>query len=258
VQRLGRNQGGYHGDRIDSAAVVAGMRRDAARCGFVEEVVDADGIELVFLKRVGAGGPRLYLSAGIHGDEPAALLALAELLRRDAWPLGAELWICPCLNPTGCARTTRENAAGVDQNRDYLHGRSPEVRAHIAWLERQPRFDLHLCLHEDWESHGFYLYEVNPDGLPTASETVIESVREVCPVDTGAIVDGRESALPGILRPPLDPASRPEWPEAFWILQNKTRLGYTLEGPSDWPMEIRVNGLVRAVEVILAGIPRAS
>jgi predicted deacylase len=45
-------------------------------------VVDADGIELVFLKRVGGGGPRLYLSAGIHGDEPAALLALAELLRR--------------------------------------------------------------------------------------------------------------------------------------------------------------------------------
>jgi hypothetical protein len=56
----------------------------------------------------------------------------------------------------------------------------------------------------------------------------------------------------------LDLASRPEWPEAFWILQNKTRLGYTLEGPSDWPMDVRVNGLVRAVEVILAGIPRAS
>ena len=38
-----------------------------------------------------------------------------------------------------------------------------EIKAHIQWLARQPKFDLCLLLHEDWESHGFYLYEQNPD-----------------------------------------------------------------------------------------------
>ena len=255
MQRNRINQGGYHGERIDCAAVLAEMCRMAAWHGFAREAVSANGVELAFFQRSGRPGINVYLSAGIHGDEPAAMLAMAALIDRDRWPMGVNLWICPCLNPTGSARSTRDNAAGIDQNRDYRHLKSPEVRAHIDWLERQPRFDLHICLHEDWESDGFYLYEVNPDGAPSAAEAVIEAVREVCPVDSGALIDGRESALPGIIRPSLDPATRPEWPEALWMLQNKSRHGYTLEGPSDWPMPVRVNGMVRAVEVILARIP---
>ena len=60
----------------------------------------------------------------------------------EVWPDDAEIWLCPCLNPTGFPRNTRENAGGVDLNRDYKHRRSAEVRAHIAWLQRQPNFDL--------------------------------------------------------------------------------------------------------------------
>ena len=106
---------------------------------------------------------RIYLSTGIHGDEPAGPLAALRLLQENQWPENAELWFCPCLNPMGFVLNRRENADGKDLNRDYRHLETTEVRAHIAWLERQPQFDLCLCLHEDWESHGFYVYELNPD-----------------------------------------------------------------------------------------------
>ena len=64
-------------------------------------------------------------------------------------PIDAALWLCPCLNPTGFPLNRRENAEGIDLNRDYRHLQSAEVRAHIDWLGRQPFFDLTLCLHED-------------------------------------------------------------------------------------------------------------
>ena len=111
---------------------------------------------------------RVYISAGIHGDEPAGPLAALQLLQEDCWPGDAALWMCPCLNPTGFPLNRRENAQGIDLNRDYRHLETAEVRAHIDWLQRQPSFDLTLCLHEDWESHGFYIYEVNPDQPPVS------------------------------------------------------------------------------------------
>ncbi len=111
----------------------------------------------------------------MHGDEPAGPLAVLRLLQEDDWPGDAAIWLCPCLNPTGFPLNRRENASGIDLNRDYRHLQSAEVRAHVAWLERQPRFDLALCLHEDWESNGFYLYELNPENRPSFAEKILEA-----------------------------------------------------------------------------------
>jgi len=141
---------------------------------------------------------------------------------------------------------TRENDDGLDLNRQYLELKAAETIAHIAWLQRQPNFDLCLCLHEDWESHGFYVYEVNPDNQPSLAEAIVERAAKVCPIDMSEMIEGREAAR-GIIRPNLDPLSRPQWPEAFYLLAHKTRLSYTLEAPSDFPMSARVAGLVEAV-----------
>jgi protein MpaA len=161
------------------------------------------------------------------------------------------VYLCPCLNPTGFALNKRENANGIDLNRDYLHLQSPEVRAHVAWLEQQPAFDLALCLHEDWESHGFYVYELNPDQRPSLAEAIVAGAAQVCPIDPSAVIEGR-AARAGIIRPNLDPRSRPQWPEAFWLLTHKTRLSYTLEAPSDFSLQTRVNALVNGVQAALA------
>jgi hypothetical protein len=144
----------------------------------------------------------------------------------------------------------RENEQGFDLNRDYRHRETVRVRAHVKWLERQPAFDVCLCLHEDWESHGFYLYDVNPDGLPSRAEEMIAAVQEVCPIDLSPQIEGRE-AHGGIIRPHIDPVVRVQWPEAFYLIQHKTRLSYTIEAPSDFPLAMRVAALVTAARVAM-------
>jgi hypothetical protein len=253
--RLGRNSGGYFGETIDVMQVVRETVGAARRHGWRIEILPVmKGVELTALTRPPARSnswaPRIYLSSGIHGDEPAGPLAIQRLFHEQVFPDQAWLWCCPCLNPTGFQRNTRASAAGVDLNRDYRHLRTPEVRAHIAWLQRQPMFDLCLCLHEDWEAHGFYVYELNPAQQPSLAGIMTEAVRESCPIDPSPLIDGRE-AQDGIICPNLDPAGRPEWPEALYLIQNKTRLSYTLEAPSDFPLEARVCALTSATRAAL-------
>jgi len=253
LRRLGRNAGAYHGETINISQVLADCAACVKKPGWeVESIPAHPGLDLLAIHRV-ANRPtarRLYLSAGIHGDEPAGPLAVKALLLENAFPPQFEVWICPCLNPTGFTQNRRENLHGADLNRQYRQPHAREIIAHIAWLERQPRFDLCICLHEDWESHGFYLYELNPDGLPTMAEPIINAASRVCPIDLSDVIEGRQ-AQRGIIRPDLDPSTRPQWPEAFFLLMHKTRLSYTLEAPSDFPLKVRVNALVEAVKQAL-------
>jgi len=272
VERLGKNHGGYHGETIDIRAVLHDIETAAGQHGWAAETFGRQNeFNLIAFHRAplslrtpstlrsrataedGHSALRIYLSTGIHGDEPAGPLAGLRLLRENKWPANAELWFCPCLNPTGFVLNRRENADGKDLNRDYRHPETTEVRAHIAWLERQPGFDLYLCLHEDWESHGFYLYEQNPDGKPSFAETIVGAVQKVCPIDPSEIIEDRP-AKNGIIRPNLDPRTRPQWAEAFYLIMNKARLGYTLEAPSDFPMATRVDALVTGVNVVMKSL----
>ena len=258
MERLGKNHGGYHGETIDIRALLHDVGAAAQQQGWSSEIFhEADGFKWFALHRapVSPGSPdaavRIYISTGIHGDEPAGPLAALRLLQDNRWPAAAEIFLLPCLNPAGFTLNRRENAGGIDLNRDYRNPKSAEVRAHIAWLERQPKFDLYLCLHEDWESHGFYLYEQNPDSKPPLAETIIEAVKKVCPVDLSENIEGRP-AQGGIIRPIVSPQERPDWPEAFYLIVNKSRQGCTLEAPSDFPLATRVNALVAGVNAALA------
>ncbi|HTX21206.1 MAG TPA: M14 family metallocarboxypeptidase [Candidatus Aquilonibacter sp.] len=255
MERLGKNHGGYHGETIDIHTVRRDVEIAAQAHGWTSEIFhEADGFKWFALHRKPARPSpfslRTYLSTGIHGDEPAGPLAALHLLRENNWPANAEMFFAPCLNPVGFTLNRRENADGIDLNRDYRQPQTAEVRAHIAWLERQPRFDLYLCLHEDWESHGFYVYEQNPDSKPPLAEKIIAAVEPVCPIDRSELIEGRP-AKNGIIRPNLDPAARPQWPEAFYLIMNKSRQGCTLEAPSDFPLPVRVNALVAAVQAVL-------
>ena len=256
MKPLGINRGGYFGEIIDIRSVLAEMRLAAKKYGWMPDTFyNTGGFELFALHRSGhetANRRRIYISAGIHGDEPGSPLAALKLLQENRWPPNLEVWLCPCLNPVGFTLNTRANARGIDLNRGYLNPVAPEITAHIAWLERHPKFDLCLMLHEDWESRGFYLYEQNPDGRPSFAEKMIEAVEKVCPIDRSETIEGRP-AKDGILRPNIDPRSRPDWPEAFYLITHKTRQSYTVEAPSDFPMATRVNALAAAANVIIAG-----
>jgi hypothetical protein len=260
VQKLGKNLDRYYGETIDIRSLLRDVDIVAGTHGWTSETFgETGGFPVFALHRPAFDGlpnpRRIYISAGIHGDEPAGPLAVLKLLRENHWPHNAEIFLLPCLNPVGFTLNQRQNAEGIDLNRDYRNAKSAECRAHIAWLERQPRFDFYLCLHEDWESHGFYLYEPNPDAkasFPKASfaEAIIESVKAVCPIDLADIIEDRP-AVGGIIRPIINPMDRPDWPESLYLIRHKSRQGYTLEAPSDFPLATRVAGLVAAVNAAL-------
>lgn len=253
VQKLGKNYGGYHGETIDIRAVLREVATAARWHGWTAEVFhEAGDFKWLALRRRPPSirdpqsAIRIYLSTGIHGDEPAGPLAALKLVQENRWPENAAIVLLPCLNPAGFTLNRRENSDGIDLNRDYRNPKSAEAQAHIAWLEQQPRFDLYLCLHEDWESHGFYLYEQNPDSKPSLAQKMIEAVTEVCPVDFSENIEGRP-AHGGIIRPIINPQERPDWPEALYLISHKSCQGYTLEASSDFPLAVRVNALVAAV-----------
>src|SRR5438445_10306584 len=157
--RLGKNIDRYLGETIDIVAVLGDCVTAARRHAWsIEDLPAGPKPNLLALTRkppAPASAPkRIYISAGIHGDEPAGPLAVRQLLQENHWPANADISILPCLNPTGFALNTRESNEGLDLNREYLQPNAAETLAHVKWLERQPSFDLCLCLHEDWESHG--------------------------------------------------------------------------------------------------------
>ncbi len=248
---------------FDPRAFLDRFSAAAASLGFVREEFGAvAGHPLAAFTRPGpAGAPVVYLSAGVHGDEPAPPEALLRLVTDGVLDGRAGWVLCPMLNPTGLARGTRENADGVDLNRDYKEPSTPEVRAHVAWLRRQPRYDAAFCLHEDYEAAGFYLYELNPDGRPTLAEVALAAAARHVPIESAAVIDGREAAAPGIIRPVSDPLLRDRWPEAIYLRHHHTTLGYTFESPTALDfgrrVEAHVTAIGAALGTLLAGAGRA-
>jgi murein peptide amidase A len=67
---------------------------------------------------------KLLLVGCIHGDECAGRAILATLGSRTV-PAGVQLWLVPTLNPDGEAADSRQNAHGVDLNRNFPHQWQP-------------------------------------------------------------------------------------------------------------------------------------
>ena len=227
---------------LDPADFIPRFEAAARRAGFTcEPFGEITGHQLLACTRRTSGRrPQVYLSAGIHGDEPAPPWALLQLVESGFFDERCTWFVCPLLNPTGFIHRTRENHAKVDLNRDYKSPRTSEVQAHVAWLQRQPNFDLIICLHEDWESTGFYLYELNPEHRPTLAPAMIAVAQTHCPIESATVIDGRQIAEPGIIRPVSDPPLRETWPEAIYLRHHHSTLDYTIETPSRLPLEQRI------------------
>lgn len=195
---------------------------------------------------------RIYLSAGIHGDEPAGPLALLELLRSDALPRHHEFTICPLMNPTGFEAGIRENAAGVDLNRDYTGFTTSEIAEHRDWLhENLSRPDLSVHLHEDWEARGFYLYELNFSQQESFAASILRAVAPFLPIESAEVIDGRP-AKDGVIRPATIPDLPEGMPESIHLQHwFGGGLNYTIETASAFEIERRVASLKAAILAVV-------
>jgi hypothetical protein len=122
MEKLGLNQEGYCGERIDIDQAMERLIGFAERDGWtLESIPVREGHVFHGLKRLqgnGASSRSIYISTGIHGDEPAGPRALLHLFENRLWPEGMDLYVCPCLNPIGFRLNRRENVDGHDLNRD--------------------------------------------------------------------------------------------------------------------------------------------
>ena len=185
--------------------------------------------------------PSIYLSSGIHGDEPSGPQALLGLLKEGFFDARARWMICPILNPTGLERGKRENSEGIDLNRDYLMRQAPEVCAHIKWLEAQPRPVLFLSLHEDWESSGFYYYEINTGAPAPSYEEVLAATGPFFPPEPEEEIDDHPVTKPGWIFHPDSPDIPEGWPEAIYLSRQGCPLSLTFETPSSTALNDRIS-----------------
>ncbi len=243
----------YHGPALDVPRFFTDLPPAAEAAGFaIEKFGEAAGWPLLALKKGATkpDAPAIYLSAGIHGDEPAGPLALLRLWREKYFDEHHHWLICPVLNPGGLLAKTRHNPGDVDLNRDYRNPQAPETRQHLAFLQREcagRRFAISILLHEDWESKGYYMYELNRTGQKLIGPAILAAVDPICGIDHSPVIEGME-ARGGLITRPLDGIQeRPLWPEALWLALNHTDRNVTLEAPSAQDLERRVAAHCAAV-----------
>ncbi len=208
----------------------------------------ASGYELFYAitRRPAAGRPWIYLSAGIHGDEPATTEACLEWVTSTGLPRDdINLMVFPCLNPWGLVNNRRDDAEGRDLNRTYHDDAVPQTAAHKAALGKL-RFDLALALHEDYDARGVYIYETRGPA-PYLAEELLSAASRHLPIDPRRSIEGRSSRA-GVIRRTITRDMMPEHPEAFVLFFHHTERALTLETPSEAHIDARVAGHVAMIE----------
>ncbi|MES2439114.1 MAG: M14 family metallocarboxypeptidase [Verrucomicrobiota bacterium] len=244
-------------EAFDLPGFLTAFRAAAELSGFVPTVLaELAAGPLIAWERPG-NGPRVYLSAGIHGDEPSGPLALLELLRGGFFTSDFHWSLCPALNPSGLVAATRENDGGMDLNRDYWLRGTAEVIAHALWLDGLGTPDLFISLHEDWETTGFYFYEINlREDQPERAHRILESVGPWFQPEQGPEIDGHEVRENGWIYHAAEPDLPEGWPEAIYLAKKGCPVSFTFETPSHAPLYQRVAAhavAVRAACSELAG-----
>ena len=189
----------------------------------------------IVAQRMGTPGGRVVLLIGvIHGNE-AKGREITELIRTMPTPAGVDLWTIDAINPDGLAANTRENANGVDLNRNVSYNwnyipRSddngqysgeapadqPETQALESFIEEiQPQITIFWHQDANRVSPGGARREI-PDryaeivGLSTASTpctagctgTATQFVNHAVPGGTAFIVElpGNDAVTPDMIR----------------------------------------------------------
>ncbi len=192
---------------------------------------------------------KIGIFAGIHGDEPAGILALMDFVRElDLHPdLGREylLYLYPLCNPSGYLAATREAAScGKDLNREFWkNSPEPEVRLLEEEIQRR-QFDGIIYLHSDYTCGGFYGFARDRLISEQMLAPALQAADQVLPCDPGPVIDGFH-AVNGIIHSAYDGilcASPAQRPQPFEVI---------LESPQNAPLPLQREAFVNALRAIL-------
>ncbi len=194
---------------------------------------------------------RALISAGIHGDEPGGVETICSFLQNNRYKKFVDEWeltFLPCLNPYGYEHGTRENHAGKDLNRLFKLDSPPPEIEFVKSVFESP-YELTLELHEDSATPGYYLYQVgtHDDFL---GEKILQAVANIMPINLDEEIDGC-SARGGLIVPQNDFKTMDWWPMALYSLSQGTQRCLTLETATRFPMDVRVEAHLLAVDTAL-------
>ena len=186
-----------------------------------------------------SGVPSLYLSSGIHGDEPAPVEALIQWAESSPAVLSEWNWVIfPCLNPWGLERNIRFDPEGRDLNRSYNSRKVPQIAAQLVIMKGR-RFDAAASLHEDYDARGFYLYEI-ASKRPHWGESLCRELSWFMPIESRRRVDGHPCRN-GVIRRRVAPGMMKGHPEAFLLHFKHADRTFTLETSSEAALAQRIS-----------------
>ena len=223
------------------------------------------------------GSPLIYVSAGIHGDEPAGIecaVRLIELLTdKDStnqfpFPLTSYNWlISPCDNPFGYERNIRENGDGLDLNRMFETPNQSQETTFIAESlmrlqcqslsvsQRKTNrikynvVDLALDLHEDSDSNGFYLWERRTTRCHPIGHQVVKNVEGICHINQKPLIE--DHCNEGGVITLLDAVTTKGWTRGRYLAEQVNTRCLITETPSQFDWETRVEVHLKAVQIAI-------
>lgn len=204
--------------------------------------------------------PRVLISGGVHGDEPAGVYAVLDFLREEAdcYADRLNMTLLPCINPSGFEANRRKTMNGKDLNRLFgTENDQLEIRSVEEYLDRlRTRFRITLDCHEDGPTDemaeegvmtedtppGCYMYENMVDHNRRIGRVLIHALPssvEVCtaPIVYDDINDRGVIAYPEASRNPF--YAKGTSFDAY-LLNHWTDHSLTMETSMLWPMEKRI------------------
>lgn len=252
-----------------ASEVAQPLKRHAAAHRLVKagRIVTDAGVQPIYAtvtRNFSSDLPRVILTAGLHGEEPAGVYALLEFMHRGIAKFLADFsfLILPCLNPYGFTRGVRYAGSAADLNR--LFGTAaglPEVTAVMEILGQFPGpYRLAIDLHETdtYMPRGrdlsvenipddFYMYETTPSGQPALGPVILKELRAAgYPVSQRRSVYGAECCNGLIASLPPGNPGYPDFPEFnntldWYLLKNShTHHFIATETPTAWPLKRRI------------------
>lgn len=220
----------------------------------------------------------VFLSAGVHGNEPAGVWALLRFLETEVHKYTDmfRFVVYPCINPTGYERNIRTNATGLNLNSDFtLFPKSLENQIVLRSLhESEERFlfamDLHetdmsevtedmpaLGLTEADNPRGFYLYEFARDDEMRIGRSIVKTIRrEGIRISTQPEIF-KDKNFGGVISYPIERGrtGSPLFADGVtfdnYLFDYHTNHSFTIETISQWEAWMRVRAHIVAIETAL-------